>query len=165
MNVYALAASAAEGRDAERRLAADGWVINEGFELPDEPWDLSAERMVCTGAPDPSNPSAVLLAAARGCSLILVAVDREAYDTLLLVDQLARLGCSEQLPDGPANALGVEEAALLDRLADGHAVAAAARALNMSIRTANRRLAAARAALGVESNRQAVVTYRRMGTQ
>ena len=57
--------------------------------------------------------------------------------------------------------LTIEQRALLDRLADGESIAAAATAEFLSLRTANRRIAAARDALGVRTTRQAVVEYAR----
>lgn len=54
-----------------------------------------------------------------------------------------------------------EQRALLDRLANGETIAAAAAAEYLSLRTANRRIAQARQALGVATTREAVLTYLR----
>ena len=56
--------------------------------------------------------------------------------------------------------LDEQQRRLLNLLAEGFSVAAAARRLYLSRRTADRRLAAARAALGVRSNAEAVVLAR-----
>jgi DNA-binding CsgD family transcriptional regulator len=54
-----------------------------------------------------------------------------------------------------------EQRALLDRLADGATIAAAAAAEFVSLRTANRRIAKARALFGVRTTREAVLAYQR----
>jgi hypothetical protein len=62
---------------------------------------------------------------------------------------------------GPAQRLAPEHRALLDRLANGETIAAAATAEFLSLRTANRRIAQAREILGVRSTREAVLAYLR----
>ena len=54
-----------------------------------------------------------------------------------------------------------EQRALLERLAGGETIAAAAAAEFLSLRTANRRIAEARQALGVRTTREAVLAYLR----
>ncbi len=54
-----------------------------------------------------------------------------------------------------------EQRALLERLANGETIAAAAAAEYLSLRTANRRIAQAREALGVRTTREAVLAYLR----
>jgi DNA-binding NarL/FixJ family response regulator len=61
----------------------------------------------------------------------------------------------------PTN-LAPEQRALLDRLASGDTIAAAAQAEFLSLRTANRRIAQARQTLGVPSTREAVLIYLRL---
>lgn len=58
--------------------------------------------------------------------------------------------------------LGADQLALLDRLATGETVAAAAAGEFMSLRTANRRIAAVRKMLGVATTRDAVQAYLRL---
>jgi len=54
-----------------RRLAGDGWSIHEGFVLPDEPWDVSARRIVVVGLVDDATSAAdALLAAERGAGVV-----------------------------------------------------------------------------------------------
>ena len=60
----------------------------------------------------------------------------------------------------PLERLDPEQRRLLELLAEGLSVAAAARRLYVSRRTADRRLASARALLGVRSNAEAVVLAR-----
>jgi DNA-binding NarL/FixJ family response regulator len=70
----------------------------------------------------------------------------------------------EQIDGGDSGAVALllpEQRALLDRLANGETIAAAAAAEYLSLRTANRRIAQARDALGVRTTREAVLTYLR----
>lgn len=60
---------------------------------------------------------------------------------------------------GPLARLRTDQRALLERLATGQTVAAAAAAEFMSLRTANRRIAAVRKLLGVARTREAVQAY------
>jgi DNA-binding CsgD family transcriptional regulator len=61
-----------------------------------------------------------------------------------------------------AAALTAEQCDLLDLLAAGHSIAEAARTRYLSLRTANRRVADARTALGVPTTREAVLAYVRL---
>jgi len=63
-----------------------------------------------------------------------------------------------------AERLSPDQVALLERLADGQTIAAAAAAEWMSLRTANRRLAELRTLLGLRSNRELVAAYARAKT-
>ncbi|MEV6490559.1 LuxR family transcriptional regulator, partial [Actinoplanes sp. NPDC051633] len=84
---------------------------------------------------------------------------------------LARLGPVQHGPGGPEEPgdaladLVPEQRALLDRLAAGDTIAAAAAAEYLSLRTANRRIAEARAIFGVRTTREAVLAYLRQRTQ
>lgn len=154
----------APGDDVEVAVgetARDGWRPFRGFVLPPEPWDLRAHRLVVVG-PVPDEPTArsALLCAVRGTGLV-VTVDRAAPWAVAFLADLARL----RPPEGPAGGprsdipLSDQQRALLDLLADGQSIAQAARRLYLSLRTANRRVAEARAALGVATTREAVVAY------
>lgn len=55
--------------------------------------------------------------------------------------------------------LAADQVALLERLADGQTIAAAAAAEWMSLRTANRRVAELRTMLGLSSTREVVAAY------
>ena len=80
---------------------------------------------------------------------------------------LARLGPVRHGPAPEANDHGAvadlvpEQRALLDRLAAGDTIAAAAAAEFLSLRTANRRIAEARQLFGVRTTREAVLAYLR----
>ena len=121
--------------------------------------------VVCTGVVrDAGDAAEALLAAVAGAGLVVHAVaERDVIDRL--VDDLRRLGpvdhrTSEPEP-GPGWDLTDEERRLLDLLADGLTLGAAARHLNLSRRTADRRLASARSKLGVASSAEAIVMFAR----
>jgi DNA-binding NarL/FixJ family response regulator len=154
-----------------RSLAAAGWTVRPGLRVPEEPWDLTSGRTVVTGTVTDSGAVAdAVLAAARGAAVATVADPQSVAGRALLAD-LARIGTvlrapvdgvalePVENPDGDGLPLNEEQRALLDRLAAGESIAAAATAEFLSLRTANRRIAAAREALGVRTTRQAVVEY------
>ncbi|MFI5930555.1 LuxR family transcriptional regulator [Actinoplanes sp. NPDC051494] len=157
-----------------RRLHRDGWTVREGFALPDPAWDVTVDKLVLHGrVGDPDTLRLVILAAARGAGVVAVC-DAESPIGRALVDDLGRLGAVQlgtgpveaPLPagaqDGPAAVqLVPEQRALLDRLAAGDTIAAAAAAEFLSLRTANRRIAEARALFGVRTTREAVLAYLR----
>ena len=63
--------------------------------------------------------------------------------------------------ENPLSRLPAEQQALLNRLAAGATIAVAAQAEFMSLRTANRHIAKARALFGVRTTREAVLAYQR----
>jgi hypothetical protein len=154
-----------------RRLIRDGWMAREGFALPDPAWDVTGNRLVLHGRiTDPETLQLAVLAAARGAGVVAIC-DAESSLGRALVDDLSRLGLVRQ---GPAPELAdtgngadtvadlvPEQRALLDRLAAGDTIAAAAAAEFLSLRTANRRIAEARALFGVRTTREAVLAYLR----
>jgi hypothetical protein len=163
----------ASGADAEsvvRRLAREGWIPREGFALPDPAWDVTGARLVLHGrVADRENLQLAVLAAARGAGIVAVC-DADTPVGRALIDDLSRLGAVHLGPGGqpaPADAgdtvaeLVPEQRALLDRLAAGDTIAAAAAAEFLSLRTANRRIAEARALFGVRTTREAVLAYLR----
>jgi hypothetical protein len=90
-----------------------------------------------------------------------------------LYADLARVGPVSVDPDAPVAGesdepaasgpqLAPEQRALLERLAGGETIAAAAAAEFLSLRTANRRIAEAREVLGVRTTREAVLAYLRI---
>jgi hypothetical protein len=148
-----------------RRLVRDGWTVREGFALPDPAWDVSAARLILHGRiSDKDSLQLAVLAAARGAGIVAVC-DTETPIGRALVDDLSRLG---PVHHGVGSEPGVavadlvpEQRALLDRLASGDTIAAAAAAEFLSLRTANRRIAEARALFGVRTTREAVLAYLR----
>jgi DNA-binding NarL/FixJ family response regulator len=152
-----------------RRLIRDGWTVREGFALPDPAWDVTGTRLVLHGRiTDADSLQLAVLAAARGAGIVAVC-DPESTIGRALIDDLARLGPVHQgvgADSGGSNNTAVadlvpEQRALLDRLAAGDTIAAAAAAEFLSLRTANRRIAEARALFGVRTTREAVLAYLR----
>ncbi|BCJ49202.1 hypothetical protein Asp14428_06770 [Actinoplanes sp. NBRC 14428] len=164
-------ASGSEADTVVRRLARDGWVVREGFALTGSAWDVTTERLVLHGRiTDRDTLQLAVLAAARGAGIVAVC-DADSTMGRALIDDLSRLG-TVQLGAGGPNAVPVEageavaelvpeQRALLDRLAAGDTIAAAAAAEFLSLRTANRRIAEARALFGVRTTREAVLAYLR----
>ena len=158
------------GSDADtvlRRLVRDGWAVREGFALPDPAWDVTGTRLVLHGRiTDQDTLQLAVLAAARGAGIVAVC-DTETPIGRALVDDLSRLGPVQHGVAGQPGArnavaeLVPEQRALLDRLAAGDTIAAAAAAEFLSLRTANRRIAEARALFGVRTTREAVLAYLR----
>ena len=150
-----------------RRLIRDGWVARDGFALPDPAWDVTGHRLVLHGRiTDPESLQLAVLAAARGAGIVAIC-DAESPLGRALIDDLARLGPVRHGPAPEANDHGAvadlvpEQRALLDRLAAGDTIAAAAAAEFLSLRTANRRIAEARQLFGVRTTREAVLAYLR----
>jgi DNA-binding NarL/FixJ family response regulator len=152
-----------------RRLTRAGWRSREGFTVTEPGWDLTAARLVLHGRiPDQDTLRLAVLAAARGAGVVAI-VDPTGDLGRALVADLSRLGPVHQAPDrtprpepDPTLArLVPEQRALLERLAAGETIASAAAAEFLSVRTANRRIAQARQALGVRTTREAVLAYLR----
>jgi hypothetical protein len=165
-------ASGTDATAALRRLARAGWHTREGFALAESGWDVTAQRLVLYGrVADLDTAELAVHAAARGAGVVVITDPAAEVGRALLAD-LARVGPVTQdpeadvepqegaEPDGPVSLLP-EQKALLDRLANGETIAAAAAAEFLSLRTANRRIAQARDALGVRTTREAVLTYLR----
>jgi DNA-binding NarL/FixJ family response regulator len=159
-------ATAADADTVLRRLARDGWTLRPGFALPDPAWDVTGARLVLHGrVTDQDTLQLAVLAAARGAGIVAIC-DSDSPIGRALLDDLARLGpihhgaAGNDAGDAVAD-LVPEQRALLDRLASGDTIAAAAAAEFLSLRTANRRIAEARALFGVRTTREAVLAYLR----
>lgn len=153
---------AAAAADAVRR----GWLVHQGFVPPAEPWDLAPRRMVAVGAVGSAGAArAALLCAVRGTGLLVIVDRAQPWAAAFLAD-LSRLAAAPAgprpepgraaVPDLP---LSSEQREMLDLLAGGRSIAQAATDLFVSLRTANRRVAEAREALGVGTTREAVLAY------
>jgi DNA-binding NarL/FixJ family response regulator len=158
-------ATAAEAEIVLRRLAREGWTVREGFVPPDCGRAPAPARVVRHGpVADPEALQLAVLAAARGAGIVAIS-DPSTRIGRALVDDLSRLGPVHQGPAAePGDAIArlvPEQRALLDRLASGDTIAAAAAAEFLSLRTANRRIAEARALFGVRTTREAVLAYLR----
>ncbi|MCU1496074.1 MAG: hypothetical protein JWM47_27 [Acidimicrobiales bacterium] len=135
-----------------------GWRGRQGFALPDAPWDLADRRWMCIGTIDgPEDAGRAIEALSRGVGLA-VAVRVEGDLRHRTLEDLHRLGEVRPGADGDdlAALLDPDQLALLGALAAGATVGAAAEAVHLSRRTANRRLAELRARLGVDSNAEAI---------
>jgi hypothetical protein len=150
-----------------RRLTRDGWHSRDGFALPDPTWDVADRRLVLFGrVPDLETAELAVLAAARGAGVVVIADPTTEPGRSLLAD-LTRIGPvsngvdDDQAPGQDDLSLTTEQRALLERLAAGETIASAATSEYLSLRTANRRIAQARSALGVRTTREAVLAYLR----
>jgi hypothetical protein len=162
--------TSADATTVLRRLARDGWTTREGFAVTDTAWDVSGARLVLFGrVADRETAELVVYAAARGAGIVAIA-DATDETGRALVDDLGRLGPvhrdpdAEPAPTGGNDAMAQlipEQRALLERLANGETIAAAAAAEFLSLRTANRRIAQAREVFGVRTTREAVLAYLR----
>ena len=160
-------ANSGDATSVLRRLARDGWHTREGFALPESSWDVAGQQLLLYGrVADLDTAALAVLAAARGAGVVAIADTGVEAGRALLAD-LARIGPVSREAgadvEEPADGLPLteEQRQLLDRLANGETIAAAAAAEFLSLRTANRRIAQARDALGVRTTREAVLTYLR----
>ena len=138
-------------------LVPEGWRTRRGFNLPGAPWDLGAERWICVGLVDgASSAEAALLAALRGAGLV-VAIELVGVAHRQFLEDLGRI--TSTIADAATPELTAEESSLLELLADGCTLAAAAGKLHLSRRTAHRRLTSARDRLGVLTTAEAVTRW------
>lgn len=154
-----------EGPDAAVAAASDGlvaagWLVTDGFGDARRPG-----RSIRTGVvADRAAAEAALLTALRGEGLLVHALaDRAVIDRL--VDDLRRLGPVDHRigePTGPP-VVPTEARAILGLLAEGHSLGEAADLLGLSRRTADRRLAEGRRALGAERTTEAIALARDLG--
>lgn len=151
---------------AIRKARAAGWRPQRGLSVADTPWDLAAARhLVVAEIGSAEQAAAALLLAVRGAGL-LVFVDREAPWAGGFLADLERIGAPLPSLDEPAEMpLSKEQRDLLDLLAAGASIASAAASRYISLRTANRRIAEARKALGAASTSEAVVAYAKLRDQ
>jgi DNA-binding CsgD family transcriptional regulator len=136
-----------------RELEREGFPVIHG-------WRQDGS-IVCVGdVADAADAAEALLAAVAGAGLVVHArADRAVIDRL--VDDLRRLGAVDHrtTEPGAGPVLTADERRLLDRLADGQTLGQAAADLNLSRRTADRRLASAREKLGAETTAEAIVSH------
>lgn len=145
--------------EVARRLRDEGWKVRSGFELPAEPWDLRPGRHLAAGeVSDLASARAAIACLRRSAGLVVtVALPAEEADTFLA--DLHRLGEVRTEPSRrsrPSLPLNDDQRSLLHLVAHGSTVPEAAATLFLSPRTAERRLATARKALGVRSTAQAI---------
>ena len=134
-----------------RELEQDGFRVVLGWRQD--------PAVVCRGeVVDAADAAEALLAAVAGAGLVVHArAERAVIDRL--VDDLRRLGPVDHqtAEPEPGPALTADERRLLDRLARGQTLGKAAAELNLSRRTADRRIASARRKLGADTTAEAIV--------
>src|SRR5687768_3722493 len=58
--------------ELDRYPGLAGWTVHRGFDLGDEPWDRSTDRIVCVGVvADEETATAAMTALARGAGLAI----------------------------------------------------------------------------------------------
>lgn len=144
---------------ATAQAGEHGWTVVRGWAAP-----LGGDRVVCTGwIRTADDAGRALLAAVAGAGLVVsVTAGRDTTDRLL--DDLRRLGLVDHVPAATPDRTSRigdrqpsrSQRALLGLLAEGMTLREAASELGVARRTADRRLAAARRLLGVESTTEAV---------
>ena len=136
------------------------WTPVELRSLPATPFDLHDRRLaVGVVVGDQATAGAVLLAASRGCAVV-VRVELPEPEALAFVDDLGRLVDITEDPPGPM--LDHDQEALLRLLADGLTITEAAQRLGWSRRSATRRLAAARHRIGSTTTAAALRRFRQL---
>jgi DNA-binding NarL/FixJ family response regulator len=149
---------------ALRKASGAGWHPHRGLAVPEEPWDLgTARHLAVASIGSAEEAAAALLLAVRGAGLIAF-VDRGAPWAAGFLADLGRIAAPapDVADEQPDIGLSKEQCDLLDLLAAGASIASAAASLYVSLRTANRRIAAARKTLGTASTSEAVVAYSRL---
>jgi DNA-binding NarL/FixJ family response regulator len=145
-------------RRAVDELRSGGWAIHEGFD-----GDRGAPTKLRVGSvADAASAGLAVLAVLDGAGVVVHAIAaRDVVDRML--DDLRHLGRVDHRTGTGSNAVSPEARAILGRLAAGGTLGDAAHELHLSRRTADRRLAEARRALGVERTVEAIARARRLG--
>lgn len=142
--------------DARAELGSLGWDVVDDLGDGRRP----GGQVLALTVSDADEAAVALFTALEGVGLIVDAcAERPVIDRLC--DDLRRLGHLEHRVAAGGPLLTGDERALLDLLADGSTLGAAAATLHLSRRSADRRLAAARTKLGAETTGQAIAAYRR----
>ena len=140
-------------------LAVAGWTLQHDLTVPDQPWSREGEGLACTGTVTNSAQlveSVTLLL--RGITVAVEVADADLARDLW--DQGRRVAVAELFDDRErpvADGLSAIHLELLLRMSAGDVVARAARHCHLSERTAARRLAEARRALGARTTAEAAV--------
>jgi DNA-binding CsgD family transcriptional regulator len=153
---------AAAAELVEARLRREGWRIIDGLDTRP-----ALDRVVLRGVVATARDAAAALLAALDGYGLCVRMSAEPAVRHRLEDDLRRLGPVEtgwpgSVPEA-APVLDPVGRAILGLLAGGHSLGEAARLLGLSRRTADRRLADARAALGVTRTTEAIARAARGG--
>jgi DNA-binding NarL/FixJ family response regulator len=141
-------------------VARAGWRVVAIDELPPRTWELGAMGLACACTLEaPADAERALVAAARGTGLVAHSLlDRKALARF--VDDLRRFGPvdvgSPRSESARADALSPDQSRALEIVAGGGSLADVATTLHCSQRTAGRRVAAAREALGARTTAEAI---------
>lgn len=150
-------------RSTIAEVTAAGWQRHDDLELSAGDWDVADQRIVCTGHIDvPADVSNALLSVARGAGLVAL-LQCDARTKRSFLHDLRRIGPVELRTEdefSPILNLTEEQLRLIEHLATGSTVGQAANRINRSRRTTDRLLAAAREALHVDTNAEAVTLLR-----
>ncbi len=141
-------------------LEGAGWRMEPGFGPPHREGRIVRFGTIHTAA----DAAAALVAALAGQGLVArVLASRDTVDRL--IDDLRRLGPVDHRMGraGAAPDIAPEARAILGLLAEGQSLGEAAATLGISRRTADRRLAMGRHALGAKRTTEAVARARRLG--
>jgi DNA-binding NarL/FixJ family response regulator len=147
-------------------LARSRWSLHAGWNPPRHGFRVVDAAIVCHGAVvDEEDAASAVLAAARGAGVVAAVGPAPGLAAILFQD-LSRLGqvTTPALTGTAKTLLDPQSHALLQALAEGTTLAAAARSLSISRRTADRRLAAARRRLDVTTTAEALARLAAAGT-
>jgi hypothetical protein len=136
---------------------ATGLHVRRGWSLPARPWDLAERGLVVAGAVCADTVDEELLdAVVRGAGAI-IGFASEGGTAARVRDALRRVAPVLDHQECHLLRLDVEQIWLLQQLAVGADTRQAAEAVHLSVRTAHRRLAEARATLDAPSTMAAAV--------
>jgi hypothetical protein len=134
---------------------ATGLHVRRGWAVPARPWDLATLGLVVAGSIGaPGDDDRLVDAVVRGTGAI-VGFSSSCANTSRLRAALRRVTPVLDHQDCPVLRLDVEQIRLLQQLATGASTRRAADAVHLSVRTAHRRLAEARALLDAPSTMSA----------
>ncbi len=135
-----------------------GWTPRSDRNLPRSPWDLSDRRWAWVDSiGDVETAARAVDALSRGVGLV-VSISLLGRDRHRLLEDLYALG-DVRSSENAAPILDDDQRALMELLAAGITLTAAADQFHLSRRTANRRLAEIRTRLGVATTTEAIAVW------
>lgn len=143
--------------DARADLRAVGWQVVDRLDEGPRAGGLVLALPVA----DEDAAAVALFSAIEGVGLLVDASTAERRVVDRLCDDLRRIGHLDHRVSASGPLLDEEERAVMDLLAGGSTLGAAATALHLSRRSADRRLASARTKLGASATGAAIAAYRR----
>ena len=147
-----------ELRAALDEARARGRVAQTNWSLPDEPWDLTDSGITCVCEITETTAGAAVLALLRGVDAVVSLPDAGWTSAVVRdIGRLADVAVGEPPPAAATSVLNDDQLQLIELLGQGLAIPEAASKLFLSVRTAERRLGAARRLLGVRTTAEAVL--------